>query len=102
MAEEHILTCLFRDAHNPQINSTIKSFLMMSGKNPVDMINNAITHFENIAKPFMKENGYIDGAKLSQLIAIRFNKQVPIGDFRLIDATRLLEPWLRSFGTLIQ
>lgn len=102
MVEEHVLSCLFRDAHNPQINNSIKSFLVMSGRNPIEIINKSIAHFENIARPFLKENGYVDGEKLSQLIAIRFNKQVPLGDFRLIDVTRMLEPWLITLGTLIQ
>lgn len=36
MAEEHILKCLFRDVQNPQFNQTAKSFLIMSGKNPIE------------------------------------------------------------------
>lgn len=102
MAEEHLLTCLFRDANNPQFNNTAKSFLMMSGKDPVSILNNSISQFETIVRPFLKENGYVDGNKLSQLIEIRFNKQVPIGDFRLIDVTRAIEPWLISLGSLLQ
>lgn len=102
MVEEHLLTCLFRDANNPQFNSTAKSFFVMSGKDPIAMINSSITQFETAVRPFLKENGYVDGEKLSRLIAVKFNKQVPIGDFRLIDATRMIEPWLVSLGALIQ
>lgn len=102
MVEEHLLTCLFKDANNPQFNSTAKSFFVMSGKDPIAMINDSITQFETAVKPFLKENGYVDGSKISQLIEVKFNKQVPIGDFRLIDVTRALEPWLLTLGALIQ
>lgn len=100
--EEHLLTCLFKDINNPQFNSTVKSFLVMSGKNPIDILNEAIIKFENIAKPFLKDNGYVDGTKLSKLLEIRFKQQIPISDFRLIDVSRILEPWLITLGTLIQ
>lgn len=102
MVEEHLLTCLFRDANNPQFNSTVKSFFVITGKDPIAMINSSITQFETAVRPFLKDNGYVDGEKLSRLIAVKFNKQVPISDFRLIDVTRMLEPWLITLGTLIQ
>ena len=102
MVEEHLLACLFRDAHNPQFNSAAKTFFILSGKDPIAILNTCIAQFETIVKPFLKENGYVDGAKLSQLIEAKFNQQIPIGDFRLIDATRIIEPWLMTLGTLIQ
>ena len=102
MVEEHLLTCLFRDANNPQFNSTVKSFFVITGKDPIAMINSSITQFETAVRPFLKDNGYVDGEKLSRLIAVKFNKQVPISDFRLIDVTRMLEPWLITLGALIQ
>lgn len=102
MVEEHLLTCLFKDANNPQFNSTAKSFFVMSGKDPIAMLNTCISQFETVMRPFLKPNGYVDGAKLSQLIETKFNKQVPIGDFRLIDVTRTLEPWLLTLGAFIQ
>ena len=102
MVEEHLLTCLFKDANNPQFNNTAKSFFVMSGKDPIAMLNTCISQFETAMRPFLKPNGYVDGAKLSQLIEAKFNKQVPIGDFRLIDVTRTLEPWLLTLGTFIQ
>ena len=102
IVEEHLLTCLFRDANNPQFSSTAKSFFIMSGKDPIATLNSCISQFETLVRPFLKENGYVDGNKLSQLIEAKFNKQVPISDFRLIDVTRTFEPWLRTLGALIQ
>lgn len=40
--------------------------------------------------------------KLSRLIEARFNKQIPIGDFRMIELTRAIEPWLKTLGSYIQ
>ena len=102
IVEEHLLTCLFQDANNPQINSTIKSYCAIIGKNPIHIINDYITRFEHIIKPLMQENGQISGEKLSQLIAAKFNKQIPLSNFRLIDVTRALEPWLLTLGTFLQ
>lgn len=102
IVEEHILTCLFREAANPQINSTIKSYCAITGKNPIHLINDNIKRFECIVKPLMNENGTVSGEKVSQLIAAKFNKQVPIGDFRLVDVSRAIEPWLITLGTFLQ
>ena len=102
IVEEHVLTCLFQDANNPQINGVIKSYCAITGKNPIHLINDSITRFEQIIKPLMQDNGMLSGDKLSQLIAIKFNKQIPLSDFRLIDITRALEPWLLTLGTFLQ
>lgn len=102
IVEDHVLKCLFRDSQNPQINSTIKSFCVMSGKHHINIINDAITQFETAIRPFLKENGYVDGEKFSALLAMKFNKQIPMNDFRLVEVTRAIEPWLLRFGTLLQ
>lgn len=102
LVEEHLLTCLFQNAKNPQINGAIKSYCTLIGKNPINILNDYIIKFENIVKPIMQKNGMINGEKLTQLIAIKFNKQIPISDFRLVDVSRALEPWLLSLGTFLQ
>lgn len=102
LVEEHILECVFGSVHSPQINSMVKTGLSFMGQNHIQMINTSIRQFEKFAKPFLKENGYVDGLKLSRLIEARFNKQVPIGDFRMIELTRAIEPWLKTLGSYIQ
>lgn len=102
IVEEHLLSCLFQDANNPQINGAIKSYCAITGKNPIHLINESIVKFEQIIRPLMQENGMVSGEKLSQLLAVRFNKQIPLSDFRLIDITRAIEPWLLTLGTFLQ
>lgn len=103
MVEEYILTCLFGSIQNPQVNSTIKSFLALKGKNLADIINDYIDKFEDIIKPLLKENGYVDGEKLSKLLKVKLNQNITLsGDCRLIDVARILEPQLLSIGSLIQ
>lgn len=102
IVEEHLLSCLFQDANNPQINGAIKSYCAITGKNPIHLINDSITKFEQIVRPLMQENGMVSGEKLAQLLAVRFNKQIPLSDFRLIDITRAIEPWLLTLGTFLQ
>lgn len=102
MAEEYILTCIFGDIHNPQVNSTIKSFLAIKGRDLPDIINEYIDKFEACIKPLLKENGYVDGEKLSKLLEIKINQKISIEDCRLIDAARVLEPQLKSIGSLIR
>lgn len=102
MAEEHIISCLFGDVNNPQVNSTIRSFLALQGKSVAGVINEYIDKFEAIIKPMLKENGFIDGAKFSKLVKIKFNQDINIQDFRIIELTRILEPWLLDISKLIQ
>lgn len=58
--------------------------------------------FECVIRPLMNENGTVNGEKLSQLIEAKFNKQIPIGDFRLVDVSRAIEPWLMTLGAFLQ
>ena len=102
LVEEHIIECLFGSAHAPRINSMVKTGLAFIGQSHIQMINKGIKQFEQFGKPFLKENGYVDGLKLSRMIEARFNKQVPIGDFRMIEFTRAIEPWLKTLGSYIQ
>lgn len=102
MVEEHLLQCLFGNAQAPQINQTVKTGLAFLGQSYIKIINTGLLEFERLAKPFLKENGYVDGTKLSRLIEARFNKSVPLGDFRMIELTRAIEPWLKTLGSYIQ
>lgn len=102
LVEEHLLQCLFGSSQFPQINSMVKTGLTFMGQNHVQLINSALQQFEQFAKPFLKDNGYVDGSKLSRLIEAKFNKQIPIGDFRMIEFTRAIEPWLKTLGSYIQ
>lgn len=102
MVEEYVLNCLFINAQNPQLNSFVKSYLAMSGKTYADIVNNYINTFEAIAKPFLKDNGYVDGAKLSQLLKVKFKKEFAIDDFRLIEAARSFEPWISNLGAMLR
>lgn len=102
LVEEHLLQCLFGNAQAPRINSMIKTGLTFMGKNHIQIINVGLQQFEQMTKPFLKENGYVDGSKISRLIEAKFNKQIPIGDFRMIEFTRAIEPWLKTLGSYIQ
>lgn len=102
IVEEHILTCLFGDATNPQINGAIKSYFTIIGQNPIHIINDNLKKFETIVKPYMNPNGKVSGEKISALLEARFNKQIPIGDFRMVEVTRMIEPWLKTLGTFLQ
>lgn len=103
MAEEYILTCIFGNVQNPQINSTIKSFLALKGKDPIELINEYIDKFEAIVKPLLKSNGYVDGEKLSKLLEIKLNQSISLtGDCRLIEVARVFEPQLKSIGSLLR
>ena len=102
LVEEHLLQCLFGSSQSPIINSMIKTGLTFMGQSHIKLINSGLQQFEQFAKPFLKENGYVDGIKLSRLIEAKFNKQIPIGDFRMIELTRAIEPWLKALGSYIQ
>ena len=102
LVEEHLLQCLFGSSQSPIINSMIKTGLTFMGQSHIKLINSGLQQFEQFAKPFLKEHGYVDGIKLSRLIEAKFNKQIPIGDFRMIELTRAIEPWLKALGSYIQ
>ena len=102
LVEEHLLQCLFGNSQSPRINPMIKTGLTFMGQSHIKRINSGLQQFEQFAKPFLKENGYVDGLKLSRLIEARFNKQIPIGDFRMIELTRAIEQWLKILGSYIQ
>lgn len=102
MVEEYIITCLFGNVQQPKVNDLVKSFITLSGKNVISVINDTILKFENTVRPLLKENGYVDGEKFSNLLSIKFNQKIPIYDFRLIDGARAMEPILIMLRNFIQ
>ena len=100
--EEHLLTCLFKSPNNIQINGFINSFVTLQGKSIESIINESIIKFETIVKPWLKPNGYVDGERISILLKNKFNRDITIPDFRMIELTRAVEPLLIMFGNIIQ
>ena len=100
--EEHVLSCLFGDAHSPKVSSFIGTFLAFQGKSLEGVLNNAITSFERFAAPLLSDNGFVDGDKLSNVVQQIFGQQVALPDFRLIDISKAVEPFLRNVGSMIQ
>lgn len=102
LAEEHILTCLFKDAHNPQVGGVTATFLTLQGKSLAPLLNSTILKAEAYIKPWLKDNGYVDGTKVALYIKNKFNKDVTIPDFRMIEFTRSIEPMLQFCGKYLQ
>lgn len=68
-AEEFVLNTLF--PQGIRVNSFVKTYLTMKGKTEVDVINEAIVHFEKAIKPFMSPDGtLILTGKPSELIRL--------------------------------
>lgn len=101
LAEEHILNCLFKSATNPQVRGLTATFLTLQGKSLTPLINSAILKAEAFIKPWLKDNGYVDGSKVSLYLKNQFNKDINIPDFRLIEFTRAIEPILNACGKWI-
>lgn len=68
----------------PEPDGAFLTILKMFG---ID-INKYIQSFENCVKPFMKDNGLIDGIRLRQVLSLKspkLSEMVPPHDFRLCD-----------------
>lgn len=102
LAEEHILACLFKNAHNPQVGGVTATFLALQGKSLTPLLNSVILKAEAYIKPWLKDNGYVDGEKVTLFIKNKFNKDVAIPDFRMIEFTRSIEPLLMFCGKYLQ
>lgn len=100
--EEHVLSCLFGDAHNPKVSSFIGTFLAFQGKSLEEVLNNTITSFERFAAPLLADNGFVDGEKAANIIHQIFGQTVALPNFRLIDISKAIEPFLRKVGSMIQ
>ena len=96
--EEHILSCLFQDPQCLRMKLFLRGFITPK------LLNDIIRKFETVSLPYLTENGYVDGKKLSNLVAARFSfaKEIEIPDFRLIELSRGLEPLLKAIGAMLQ
>lgn len=102
IVEAHVLECLFKSSTNPQVNSITATYLALQGKSLHNMLNAAITESEAYITPWLTAEGYVDGSKLSLLIKNKFNKNIAIPDFRMIELTRAIEPVLKFLSKFIQ
>jgi hypothetical protein len=80
-AEEMVFNKFWGSTQPDKITSTILNMLGID-------INDYIQAFENRVKPFMRDNGLIDGMKLKQVVSLKSPKlaeTIPPHDFRLCD-----------------
>ncbi len=102
LAEEHILKCLFKSASKPQVGGLAATFLSLQGKSLTPLLNSSILSAEAFLKPWLKDNGYVDGEKLSLYIKNKFDREVVIPDFRLVEFARAIEPMLLICSKYLQ
>lgn len=102
IAEAHLLECLFKSSTNPQINTTVASFLALQGKSLTTMLNAAILEGEAYIQPWLTSEGYVDGSKLALLVKNKFGKDIAIPDFRMVELIKALEPALKFLSKFIQ
>lgn len=80
-AEEMVFNKLWGSTQPSQASLTILNMLGID-------INDYIQAFENRVRPFMKDNGLIDGTRLRQVVSLKSPKlaeTIPAHDFRLCD-----------------
>ena len=106
LAEEYILNKLFVDYRNPQISNKIKIFLIANNTDFNSFINQKILEVEEIIKPVMLENGYLDGNKISKIIAVYLPdlQGLNLPNIRPIELVQLLDKMLNleKIGNLLQ
>lgn len=90
--EEYILNQLFGDINNPVIDKKLKIYLTLKGITFDEFINPKIEIFEEFAKNFMREDGFLDGEKLSKVISIQYPilSGLNLPTARLIDYIKLI------------
>jgi hypothetical protein len=90
--EEYILNQLFGDINNPVIDKKLKIYLTLKGITFDEFINSKIEIFEEFAKKFMREDGFLDGEKLSKVISIQYPilSGLNLPTARLIDYVKLI------------
>ena len=106
IAEEYVLTKLFGSVEQPIISPKIQLILTAKNINFDEYINLKINIFENVVKDFMKENGYLDGEKVSKVLALNFSfmQGITLPDMRLKELIKAVENFvpLEKLGELIQ
>lgn len=89
LLEQQVLTDLFG-------GYTADKFVMRFGIFKYDLapkIQKIITDFEKVVKPFMNNDGYVDGIKIKQHISVPY-LQIPDRLFRPIEIYRDIQPLL--------
>ena len=93
MAEEFVLAKLFGNAQTPVISKKWEILLALKGIDYRQKINDYLFLFEQFAKDVQKDNGMLDGQKISHIIEIQ-NPQLQglvLPDIRPIDLARFLD-----------
>ena len=90
--EEYILNQLFGDINNPVIDKKLKIYLTFKGMTFDNFINSKIEIFEEFIKNFMREDVFLDGEKVSQMISIQFPilSGLNLPSARLIDYAKII------------
>ena len=91
-AEEYILNQLFGDINNPVIDKKLQIYLTFKGLTFDNFINSKIEIFEEVVKNFMREDGFLDGEKISQMISIQYPilSGLNLPSARLIDYAKII------------
>lgn len=91
-AEEYILNQLFGDINNPIIDKKLQIYLTFKGLTFDNFINSKIEIFEEVVKNFMREDGFLDGEKISQMISIQYPilSGLNLPSARLIDYVKII------------
>ena len=91
-AEEYILNQLFGDINNPIIDKKLQIYLTFKGLTFDNFINSKIEIFEEFIKKFMREDGFLDGEKISQIISIHYPilTGLKLPSARLIDYIKII------------
>lgn len=90
--EEYVLSQLFGDIENPVIDKKFQLFLAFKRTTFDEFINSKIEIFEEFTKKFMREDGLLDGEKLSEVICIQYPilSGLKLPTARLIDYVKII------------
>ena len=91
-AEEYVLNQLFGDLENPAIDKKLQIYLTLKGISFDEFINQKIEIFEEFIKKFMREDGFLDGEKISKVISIQYPilTGLNLPSARLIDYVKIV------------
>lgn len=106
LAEEYLLKKLFGDVQNLQVSNKVKLFLIAKNIDLPMYINEKLQLFEAITKDFMTEAGYIDGSKISKVLALKnpvFN-EINIPNMKPIEIIEIIDKIVNfdKIGEIIQ
>lgn len=94
--EEYILNKLFGDINNPKISLKIQTAMKIKGISFDKYINEKILIFEDFMKDFMREDGFLDGQKLEQVVCIHcpILEGLKLPSVRPIEYVKLLDKFI--------